>query len=327
MKKFDLSKLKQLAGNEVEEANNKKSNSSDYPLVYPGENGTFRVKLLYNPKADLLQRKIIRHTVGKNKMPCLSVYGEDCPICEAVNNAENKCGKECGAFRKYGYKTRGICFAVLMDYDDGMFKDGPNKGDVILLMYPVTLYNKFNEIIMKSGEHLENLVASNYGKTIEITRSQKSGGFPDYNASVYPYGDEKVRETDEEFEKLLDELPNLNERMIPANPTEEDRQKVAAAVETINAEFINSSVINPNQEPESVSQHQTETTSSISGDRPANVQKTEQHTEEVPNSPQPVSQEMTNNTSGKPECFGCHSDTEQKCLICPCEPDCVLANM
>lgn len=317
MAKFDLSKLQKMAGEEVEEANNRGGSSSDYPIVYPVDNGKFRVKLLYNMKADAVQRKVIRHVVGRDKMPCLSIYGEECPVCSAIKNAEDMCGKECGAFKKYGYKTRGICFAVLMDHDKGMFKDGPNVGDVILLMYPVSMYNKINEIIVSSGEHLESLVASNNGKTIEITRTQKAGGFPDYSVAVYPYGDEKVKDTDEEFDELLESLPNLNERIIPPNPTEEDRNKIKAAAETINAEYINGSVINPNDESQSTGTNTPKDQGSITGERPSNLDN-DSSTES--NAPEETA---TSSSGGRPECFGNHCDSE-KCLICPCEPDCVL---
>lgn len=302
MSKYDLSGLQASAQEELEEAE-KNSKREGFPLVYPVENGTFRIKLLFNPLANTVQRKIIRHQVGKDKVACLSVYGEDCPICSAIRNAEDEHGKECGAWSKYGSKTRGISLAVLIDHDAGMFKgkNDPKKGDIIIFMYPPTLYNKINEIIVKSGSHLEDLVINNEGKTIEITRKQKNGGFPEYDVSVYAYGDEKVRDTDEEFEKLLDELPNLNDQLMPNYPTEEIREKVRAAAESIDAEYASGRVLNPNNPPE-------EKEDSIKNESSGNIA----NNEEVPL-----------DSSDKPECFGHHCD-ESKCLVCPFECDCMM---
>lgn len=311
MSKYDLSSLRACAEEEIKENEIKNSKSNNgYPLVYPINNGTIRLKLLFNPKSMLVQRKVIRHTVGKNKIPCLSLYGEDCPICNAIKSAEDEHGKDCGAWSKYGSKTRGICFAVLVDHDNNMFNNDkdPNKGDTILFMYPPTLYNKINEIIVKSGAHLEDLVTSNEGKTIEVTRKQKNGGFPDYDVSVYAYGDEKVKETDEEFDELLDSLPDISDQIAPKNVTEELIQQARAAEETINSEYSSNKIMNPNNPPEESVNNET--------------RKSYEDVSNIADDNLPF-----DSTSGgdKPDCFGHHSDEDQKCLICPMECDCMIS--
>jgi|GEM_PF-2949624 len=306
MGKYDLSGLQASAQEEIDEAEKKSQGREGLPLVYPVDNGTFRIKLLFNPKANTVQRKIIRHQVGKDKIPCMSVYGEDCPICAAIKNAEEEHGKDCGAWSKYGYKTRGISLAVLVDHDAGMFKNdnSPKKGDTILFMYPPTLYNKINEIIVKSGSHLEDLVVNNKGKTIEVTRKQKNGGFPDYDVSVYAYGDESVKDTDQEFEDLLDSLPDLNEQLMPNYANEEVREKARAAAESIDVEYSSGRVLDPNNPPED-----NAVNSSIKNESSGSI---------ATSSDNPI------DTSEKPECFGNHCD-ESKCLVCPFECDCMIA--
>lgn len=321
---MDLSKLQQLAQTEIDADNERGSNNNNgIKLVYPIENGTFRIKLLYKEESNCIQRKVIRHTIGKDKVPCLSMYGQDCPICEAIRNAEDRLGKDCGAYQKYGYKVRGITYAVLMDHDNGMFKDkdSPKKGDLILFMYPPSMYKEINELIVKAGEHIEDLVAKNDGNTIEISRSQKSGGFPEYKINIYPYGTEKFLETDDEYLDFIANLPNINDALVPSNPTEEILEKVRASAESIEIEYSQNSVLNPN-DPSSVNNSQSESE--------VEEQKKESAIDNAMNPPEEVTagiETTTTETSGEiPECFGNHDDSATKCLVCPMETDCLLKN-
>lgn len=318
-----LKALQSLAQNELNEANERKNNEGGdrIPLVYPVHNGVMRLKFLFKEEAGIVQKKIIRHNIGKEKIACMSMYGEDCPICNEIRRVEDQYGKDCGVYSKYGYKVRGISYAVLVDYDDGMFSESndPKKGDLILFMYPPSLYNEINNIIVRSGENIESLIASNYGKTIEIKRSQKIGGYPEYSINVYPYGEEKIKETDEEWEEFVNNIPNLKDSMTPANPTEELREKVKAAVEAISVEYASNNVMNPNDKDEDSKVTNVENKNENNGKPISSEVKDE--SEDIPiNKPEPED----STSSGNPSCFGCHSDTENKCLICPVEADCIL---
>lgn len=309
---MDLSKLKELQNNaqkEIDENNEiGNNNNSGYKLLYPHENGSFRIKLIFNEKSSLLQRKIVRHKI--DKLPCLSMYGQDCPICQEIRNAEESAGKDCGAFQKYGYQVRGISYGVLLSHDKGMFEkqNDPKDGEVVLFMYPISLYNQINEEIVKSGDFIESLVGSNNGKVFEITRSQKGNGPIDYSAHVYAYGDMKVRETEEEFEELLQEIPSLAEAIVPANLTEENLQKTRAAAETISAEYISGKVMNPKDES--------------TAETPKREENNGQSLAGAMNPPEDSS--SSSSDDGKPDCFGNHSD-DNKCLACPYECDCLIA--
>ena len=317
---MDLAKLRELQNNaqkEIDEANERGNNSSNngYKLLYPHQNGSFRIKLIFNEKSGLLQRKIIRHKVSK--VPCLSMYGEDCPVCREIRNAEESAGKNCGAFQKYGYQVRGISYGVLLDYDKNMFTDSndPKEGEVVLFMYPVGLYNQINEEIVKSGDFIESLVGKNEGKVFEITRSQNGNGPISYSAHVYAYGDMKVRETDEEFDKLVEEIPNLADSVVPINLTEENLEKARAAAETISAEYISGKVIDPKNES-SVNKNDS------NNDNGKSI-------EGAMNPPESSAGSNENNVSsseddGKPECFKNYAD-DVKCRACPWEVDCLTA--
>ena len=337
---MDINKLRALqqkAQEEINEVNSRGNKGNGLPMVYPHNNGTFRIKLLFDEKSGLLQRKLIRHNSGNKKLPCLSMYGEDCPVCAKVAEIQDSQGRESGVFSKYGYNTKCICHAVLMNDDDNAVnsdrQDKLKIGDAFIMMYPVSLYNKINELIVKSGEHITSLLATNEGKTIEISRKQNGNGPIEYNASIYAFGDEKVRNTEEEFNELLESLPSLNEEMVPSSPTEDIRNSIKALVETIDAEFVSGKVINPNNQ-ESVNQ-QNQSKNENNGASIADAMNPpvedskpeEQHNEPAPSTSSNSGMNITmgnNAESDRPECFGKHSDTEKKCMLCPAEVDCMM---
>ena len=321
---FDLSKLQRLAQEEIDQRNSREDRGDRMKMVYIGMPGKFRVKLLYNEKSGLLQRRISRHIVGKDKIPCLSMFGEDCPICKAINEAEELYGKECGAWRTYGTKVRGISYAVLMGHDKKMFTDDkdPSIGETILLQYPISMYNEINNLIVDSGDFLESIVAMNQGKTVELERQGGGNLGPMvYKANVYAFGDEKVRATDEEFNDLLANLPNLNEELVPSQLTSEILEKARAAAETITAEYAGQTVINPNQVPQSpaVSEPKVESSGPIAeASAPIPTSTTEQPSA-------PASSSST--ASDKPECHGHYDENSTKCLVCAYDVDCITASL
>lgn len=310
---MDFSKLRKMAQQEIDDNNNKNKNNDGPSVFYPGSNGTVILKILYNPKAQILQRKIVRH----DKVPCFQIYGEDCPICTAIHQAEESKGKDCGAFGKYGYKTRGIAYAVVLKND---MKDSDVKpGELVLFMYPISVYNQINELMVKSGDHLEDLIAKNDGNVFELTRKQKNGnGFPEYTISIHPYGTMKVRDTDEEFDNMMESLPDINQAIVPADPTQDVRDKARAIAETIMAEYVSGSVLNPN-DPKSV--NSTPTQNQVDNDKGSLANAMNKPTSTPSESTAPVDNQSSD---GQPECFGNHSEGEERCMICPYEIACIM---
>lgn len=352
---LDLSKLQKHAQDEVDQASARAGSQENeqYPVVYTGENGKLTVRLLYNVKMGGVQRKLIRHTSGSSKVACLQAYGESCPICEAISNAETVKGKECGAFSKYGFKTRGVCYAQIIDHEATYFTgdNAPKKKDVVLLMYPKTVYDQINKIIVDSGENIDKLLSNNEGIPIVIERSQKKGGFPEYKAYVYPYGavksfDDDAESTGEQkWDNMLSELPNLGENFVPDKPSDDIRNQARALAETITQEYINGNVVNPGDEVTPATPAEAPVANAASmippqGIDPSNPNPSQTATAPAPTSSvtpsAPVSQptQTVQNTapvadvigaSGKPECFGKHEDGAHKCMVCPYEADCYIA--
>lgn len=362
MSSFDLSKVRQLAQEEIDAKNERSQGNNEgsrYPLVYPAQNGKLVVKLLFNIKSGTVQRKLVRHNGEKEKIPCLQqMYGVECPVCASINQVEQTMGKEMGAWRKYGYKARGICYAQIIDHEATYFngENDPKKGDVVLLMYPVSVYDDINRIILDAGEHLEELVAQNEGLPIVINRSLKGNGIPEYSTSVYPYGKKKsfedsseivdgkavVKTGEQRFEELLNEIPNLGEAMgVPQYQEDSTIEKANALGETIIQEYMGSKIVNPSEsqgtqfandvpqnmfssQPVDVQQAQLE-----EANRQAQAQAVVQTTTQpIPNNRAVQETTVVNGpvqsvTIGNhPECFGKHKDNDKNCLMCPMEDDC-----
>lgn len=330
MSSFDLSMVMQLAQEEIdaknERANYSENSGNNYPLVYPAHNGKLTVKLLFNPKANIVQRKITRH----NKVPCLQMYGLDCPVCSAISQVEEAKGKEMGAWNKYGYKVRGMCYAQIIDHDPSYFtgdKD-PKKGDIVLLMYPKSVYDDINNLFIDSGANLDKLVASNEGYPVVITRSMKANGFPEYNTSI-SIGTVKSFDTDEEFDNKIKDIPNLNETICPNLQTEKVLEEAKAMGETIIQEYMSTMIVNPDVHtqgqqptPQTVAQVQQE---QVNAQAQAQVvyQTTTVASEPVQATINTqVPQGSSNSSQDIPDCYGKHEDNGKKCMLCPFEDDC-----
>lgn len=330
--KVDLNKLKALAQEEEEQNNNKNSNDTGYKVVYPAKNGKLTVKLLFNLKSQTVQRKIMRHDAGKTKVVCLEQYGEECPACNAIREVETNRGRESGVFRKYGWKTRGICFAQIIDHEATYFTEDsdPKNGDVVILMYPKTVYDMINKIIIDSIDQGVNLVSENEGIPIVIERTQKGSSIPTYNAYLFPYGQRKSfndtseKTGDQLFDELLENLPDLSETMIPKYPTEEVRKQNEALAETISQEYeIGTGVINPGDKlPDNILDEEDDNKTSNLGEIANNTSEPYVSDDDLPFD---NNEQSNSNEEQMPECFGNHKNGERKCILCPHEESCFLA--
>ena len=88
---FDLSQVLQQA-NQVS-AESGESSGGREKLIYP-QNGKLKVRILFNPKSQVVIRKFERHTVNGTKVPCMSNYGQDCPICKVLSDIKNAKGTD-----------------------------------------------------------------------------------------------------------------------------------------------------------------------------------------------------------------------------------------
>lgn len=201
---------------EAQEVTSRSENSNDdrMKLIYP-QPGQLEVRLLYNIPSGILMRLIRRHNIEGTKHICLSNYGQDCPICNAINNIQNATGSDLWKLKS---STRGIAIAEYVSDQGYKWDDGrkPEPGEIILLMFPWSVYQGINRVVSLAGANINSLIASNTGGTIIITRKVENGRTK-YDVDLNAYNmAHNTCSNEDEFEKMMNSLPNLNDMIIPS---------------------------------------------------------------------------------------------------------------
>lgn len=304
----NLEDLKNQINAEVNEAN-ENNYESKYQLIYPHIDGSIVFRPLYNVKSNIVQKRLVRHDAeGRTKVPCLSVFGEDCPICEAIKNVEDSKGKDIGVRRKHGYKVRGLCFAELIDISSQY--ENVKKGDIVLLMYPKTVYDGINKIMADAGDKLQSLVCQYDSLAFILERKEQANKFPGYDIRLSPFCNTPIHKSQAEFEETLKDLDELSELIVPTYITDEIRDSAKALADVINAEYLKSTVVNPNDDEDEIPFENRDSKSS------AVESLTDIGT----------TQETNNTTKHTQQCFGNYDKNNKKCILCMDEIECVKAS-
>lgn len=216
---FDLSNVLNQA-NQVNSSSSSSSNEGGLRVIYPGV-GTLKVRLLYNPKSNLVTRQFRRHKIGDKNYTCLQTYGQDCPMCKAVDNIKNKTGVDNWKNRSF---IRGISYAQYVgsqNYSWDTNNKEPQVGELVILMYPWTIYQDINRLIATAGPKADTMISLNEGVVLAISRWME-GSQVKYRCEVDAFSPAfKSKSSDEEFDKFLNELPDLNEAIVPSTITQE----------------------------------------------------------------------------------------------------------
>lgn len=200
-------------------------------LLYPGI-GTTTVKLFFNPKSNSVKRQISRHQIGDSKVPCLRMYGQECPICKALDDSEHARGIDLGRLKG---KTRGLSYAQFVKADHAI-SDKIKPNDTVLFMYPWTVFKEISNIIAQAtnGEQIAKLMASNDGFTINIVRGRDNK----YSAQIDAFSTHRSFATDQEFENALNGLDDLNTAILPAAPDEAMLTLVKQTADEIRSQYM-----------------------------------------------------------------------------------------
>ena len=232
---FDFTKALQDAQKVTEQSNS--GNKFQYKLLYPGE-GTLSFRILFNPKSNSIIRKIIRHNVGNTKVPCMMNFGmnkSDCPICKAAESVYNINGS---VPKGMWAQSRGLCF---IQYISSSYKiEGLNSGDVALLMVPKTMYEEIQSWIVNitSGDQGMQAMMSIFCSSECMEQSINRTSDNKYSFMMNPFKKFKSANSDDEFNKMLDALPDLNDQLVPATITEDVQKAITAAEENIDQTFL-----------------------------------------------------------------------------------------
>lgn len=291
---FDLSSVLESAAKAVE-GNNSRENK--YPLFYPGV-GTSKLKLLYNPKSNSVMRLINRHEwLDKKKVPCMKNFGKDmeCPICKLITDVKNAKGID---LARHKSKVRGIAFAQLISTNYPLTgKNAPKEGDIVLFMFPWMVYQQLQQTINEAHdappEHLQQLIATNEGYTFTINHSEDNK----YQTMMNPFTKTKTCGSEEEFEKLLNDLDSLNNMIVPEDITDEIKDNIFKVADEMRLKFLD---VTSNGEGHSLSQA-------------------------AENARDSVKNSINTKKEDYPDCFGKIGDEsidENKCLMCPFAVEC-----
>lgn len=337
------------------------SSNNGYKVVYP-QLGELKVRLLYNNKSGVVLRKFERHQINNTKVVCLSNYGAECPICKAIDNIQNVKGTDLWKLKR---TTRGIAYAEFVSanyrWDDP--NAAPSPGEIIILMFPWSVYTDLNRLINSAGQQIYGLIASNVGGVFKITRWVEKGQTK-YRAEIDPFEpSHQTRPTDEEYQQLIMDLPSLNDQFVPNECNNEIIKAARTTAEDLTKEYLSPAVLQPNYGqagtnlggvvPAPAQQSYTDPNSGITYDLINNqwIPRTQAApVPPVPNAaPQPtyggvqipptmnagVSQPSAGMMGGiapnpnNPPCFGKHGSTEvnpNQCLMCPSEATCRSAS-
>lgn len=238
---FDLSSVLAQAAQVTQQQ--EENSSGGMKLIYP-QQGTLKVRLLYNNAAGVVMRKFERHTINKQKVTCLQNYGMECPVCKMIDSVQNATGADLWQLKR---TTRGIAYAEYVDsdykWDDP--KNAPAKGEIVILMFPWTIYTDLNRLISSAGQNIYSLIASNVGGVFKISRWSENKQIK-YRAEIDPFDQQhQTCASEEEFQKLLMELPSLNDKFVPIEPNDNIIKAAQSMADELNKEYLAPRVQHP----------------------------------------------------------------------------------
>lgn len=237
---FDLSDVLNTA-KEVSKAGGSSKNSengfSNYRYLYPAV-GTLKVKLLYNPKSNMLGRITKKHVVDQSRAICLSMYNHECPVCKILKDIKNAVGQD---MWKFNARVRAVTFAQYVGSTNYTWtKDNPEPkvGEVVILMYPWSVYQDVNRLLVNCGANASQLIATNVGKVVNLSRWQENG-MTKYKCEVDAFApDFQSSDSEEAFEELLKGLPSLEEINCPAEISDEIIKTTNELAETLSRDYL-----------------------------------------------------------------------------------------
>lgn len=158
MSKFDMNSLRQ----EFSKENNKGGNKTFYPFWDMGDDQSVIVRFLpdlndKNPRAFIVEK--VFHVLVLNgkkvNVPCLHMYGDECPICKASRDFYNKGDEVSGKqyWRKKQYFTQALIIRDPLPIDNETGK--PWVGRVGILPLGFQIYETIKSAFASTDDPLE----------------------------------------------------------------------------------------------------------------------------------------------------------------------------
>ena len=310
-----------------------------YPLVYPSAGQSIVVRLLFNPASGQIIRLVNRH----EKTACYRTYGTECPICKVMQQVKDATGQDPFG-RQKASRSRGLAFAQYVSstqpIEKGNGRGTIQPGDLILFMFPWSVYSQINNIIASIAQTPTGMdQAFGHAQTglfIQVSVT------PDFKYTTTPntYMMSPVSQTDEDFLKMLDGMESLYEQVLPSKITEEVDKQVKEYTDAIYRQYIAPRVPNAGvpvaTAPQNYGQQIPTPPAAAPYPMPTSAPSDSQTPPwEVPQQPYgqftpntqsgqaPSAPQVTTTSSGVPACMGQHNPSDPKCIVCPGELDCI----
>lgn len=217
-----------------------KNDYKGFKFLATGGKTSAKLKILFNRKDGRLDRELIRHrftyrVIKENQWrvtpPCLKQFGMECPICQTTKTIKDIKG-DVVTPDVLAYSRRYIAFAYVESIENPMkpFNGEPVKpGDIVLFMYPMSIHDKINEILMscKNNQDADRLFDSNTSATFVYKVNEGKTGTDMYSFSVDPFSLQTPTaiytgpDADAQFNALMEGLPALSEMVYPAQGAED----------------------------------------------------------------------------------------------------------
>lgn len=343
---YDFSAAIAAAQQAIEQGNNS-TPTYKYPLVYPQKGSSITIRPLYNPASGQILRLVYRH----EKTACYLTYNQDCPICKLHQDVKNLTGQDI-----FNRKARGICFAQYISSTNPISK-GNNKGnlqsgEIILFMFPRTVYNSMNEQIQVISQNPTGMdQAFSHPEQGLYLQISVDANFQ-YTTTTVPYSSYPLKNpdgtnmNDDQFMAFLDNIDNLYEQVLPKDITEETMKQVQEYCDELYKQYIQPSTptmgvpqgtapqsfANVAQQAPVPPQAPSQTNNAIpQGTVPGAPVMNNTAPSNVPPAPPapPVGPTATNqapavqsattapSNTNRPQCFGCYNGTNPNCICCP----------
>lgn len=230
MKKFDLAALKKAYAPTTEETN-RESNYYPFWNMKTGERCVIRFlpdKNENNPRGFTVEKVFHNLTInGEKKMvPCLSMYGEECPICKLSQEFYKTEGKDSPNGKKYWRKKQYLAQALIVEDPLPPNKDTgeTHEGQVRLLAINYQIYRIIQDAF--GSDELE-AVPFDYDEGYDfIIKKTEQGDYASYVVGT-KFGRQRAL-TKQELAVVEENLIDLS-TLLPKNPGVEKIQALLNA--------------------------------------------------------------------------------------------------
>lgn len=235
MTKRTLESLKAAFGSSDKEGGDKPGFTNNYYPFWKLETGQ-RAVIRFLPDADdsnprgfLVEKVFHNLTINgeKKTVPCLSMYGEECPICK-VSQAYYKAKDDTNG-KKYWRKKQYIAQALIVE--DPLPPDATSgethAGKVRYFALGYQIYNIIKEAFAAEDDPLEGVPYDFHDGYDFIIKKSEKGGYADYSVGTKFFS--KQRGLDEDEIVVVEEGMIELDTLLPKNPGVEKVQAMLDA--------------------------------------------------------------------------------------------------